>query len=160
MGFPYRRADDTKTLAWILKVNAGYAAYARRYFWKFNPRLQYGLKVVWTYNMFKTGGPWDLKLAAPPTWRLKDVLKFRGGKISPENFGKIHYGYEGHYLDYSRRTLVRASMFAHFTSGWRGGWPPERADHRKISWGYRLSSVYGHTRRGYYYVQSTANGAW
>ena len=73
----------------------------------------------WALDMEAPDHPWDLKASAPTAWWGKKYISYHGYKISPRDFGNIHFGFTGSALFIPAPGLDCLSGVA---SVWKGGW--------------------------------------
>ena len=71
----------------------------------------------WAFHMVAGKNPWDFKLAArggAHGWRDKKYLPFHGKRISPDDFGNIHFGYTGSAIGLNKLELDLGAQGANF----------------------------------------------
>lgn len=72
------------------------------------------LKYGFFASLVQSKGSWDLKRAVKGYRQDNRFMKFRGHKISPDNFGNIHYGYVGRAIKISLGKLKVGSWIANY----------------------------------------------
>jgi len=149
--FPHN-GNATPYLKTVLRTNANYA-YAHTTLELMNSFAGYAgtsAKLAWLYGMVKSWGPWDLKRVAPdkygPHNQSEKFLQFHRKRISPDDFGNIHYGYVGHAVGIGVEILCSASSFANKFLGQDSGGKnddAEKVDQKWVRRGYRLYTRWG-----------------
>jgi hypothetical protein len=125
------RGQQTTYFLKVLKVNAGWTLYRKGMIaqWPF---------LAWFKRVVSPGQPWDFKLCAPRSLRDVPLFRFRGRKISMEDFGNIHFGFVGHAAGFSLLQLQIGSWWADMEGTHGGSGLNEAYDERCIAWGYMM----------------------
>ncbi|MDO8914969.1 MAG: RHS repeat-associated core domain-containing protein, partial [Coriobacteriia bacterium] len=84
----WSKSQSSNYLVKVLRRNAGYAI---KQIVLRNPVD----RALWFYRSVRRGGAWDLKRAVVSSQRGKLSAWLLGTRVSPEQFGNIHYGYVG-----------------------------------------------------------------
>ena len=107
------------------------------------PAVGETLRNLWFGDMVWEHHKWDFKWASSPVAREKYYIPFKGKRISPNDFGNLHFGYTGRACGFPEWWLVRAADLVNSLVGGKSAEDQARAD-RMTRWGYDLYQAWGH----------------
>jgi RHS repeat-associated protein len=129
----YTKSSSSTYLIKVLRRNAGYA-FKQRF-------LKLTSLISWFKSRVNHNRPWDLKRSPSSGVGSKSAWLLRV-RISPEQYGNIHYGYVGRAAGFPLIVLRGGSVYANGRN--YVGLPQEMfSDQPMIALGYRLAAVFG-----------------